>query len=51
MDVDCRVMGWLNENLEPTTKGNAHFINARRFSYHNKGRDELPETFAVGLSK
>jgi hypothetical protein len=49
MTIDARCNGWLDENLELTTKKKAVYILGRRWSYDNGTRENIPQWFAVKL--
>lgn len=49
MEIDAQVLGWLDESLTPTRKSKASYIRGKRFSYHNKGRENHPEMFAIKI--
>ena len=49
MEIDAKVKGWLDANLNQTAKSKAAFILARRFSYTNRGKDGVNQIFAIAL--
>jgi hypothetical protein len=49
MEVDAMVTGWLDEDLQPIARCRAVYINARRHSYNNGGRDGVLTNFAIKL--
>jgi hypothetical protein len=43
--ISTTIKGWLDENLEPTSRKKATYIHLRRWSYGDG--DDLPQYFAI----